>query len=266
MNKHGLLGLVMLLGIGGVGSAMGQEPDPAAVKRLMDKYIRADEVRKAASKPHPKPTPKPRPAPAADHDLIAWQSAEKCGTAACFEAYMEDYPNGRYAKMAKARLKTEPESKPEPESRPAVVTERPAPAARPTNQRFTDNSDGTITDNRTGLIWLKNANCFGRQDWSTAMASARSLANGACGLRDGSSARQWRLPSKDEWVALIDQNARNPALPAGYPFTDIQSGVYHSSTAFAPDASFALGAWIYGGRVGAYGPMNFYVWPVRDGR
>ena len=27
--------------------------------------------------------------------------------------------------------------------------------------RFTDNSDGTVTDNLTGLIWLKNANCFG---------------------------------------------------------------------------------------------------------
>ncbi len=27
--------------------------------------------------------------------------------------------------------------------------------------RFTDNGDGTVTDNQTGLIWLKNANCFG---------------------------------------------------------------------------------------------------------
>ena len=27
--------------------------------------------------------------------------------------------------------------------------------------RFTDNGDGTVTDNLTGLIWLKNANCFG---------------------------------------------------------------------------------------------------------
>ena len=25
--------------------------------------------------------------------------------------------------------------------------------------RFTDNADGTVTDNLTGLIWLKNANC-----------------------------------------------------------------------------------------------------------
>ena len=27
--------------------------------------------------------------------------------------------------------------------------------------RFTDNLDGTVTDNQTGLIWLKDANCFG---------------------------------------------------------------------------------------------------------
>ena len=26
--------------------------------------------------------------------------------------------------------------------------------------RFTDNSDGTVTDNLTGLIWLKDANCM----------------------------------------------------------------------------------------------------------
>jgi hypothetical protein len=27
--------------------------------------------------------------------------------------------------------------------------------------RFTDNGDGTVTDNLTGLIWLKNADCWG---------------------------------------------------------------------------------------------------------
>ncbi|MFH0343306.1 MAG: hypothetical protein ACHBNF_14550 [Chromatiales bacterium] len=27
------------------------------------------------------------------------------------------------------------------------------------NPRFTDNGDGTITDNLTGLMWLKDANC-----------------------------------------------------------------------------------------------------------
>jgi hypothetical protein len=30
--------------------------------------------------------------------------------------------------------------------------------------RFTDNADGTVTDNLTGLIWLRNADCFGGKD------------------------------------------------------------------------------------------------------
>ncbi|MEI2806936.1 MAG: SUMF1/EgtB/PvdO family nonheme iron enzyme [Albidovulum sp.] len=46
--------------------------------------------------------------PVPDHDLTAWQSAERCGTAACFRAYLEDYPQGRYAKMARARLQPVP--------------------------------------------------------------------------------------------------------------------------------------------------------------
>src|SRR5262249_33933161 len=36
--------------------------------------------------------------------------------------------------------------------------------------RFTDNQNGTITDNLTGLIWLKNANCPGiSRTWQTAL-------------------------------------------------------------------------------------------------
>ena len=37
------------------------------------------------------------------------------------------------------------------------------------NPRFTDNLDGTITDNLTGLIWLKDANCFGYRNWGEAI-------------------------------------------------------------------------------------------------
>ena len=35
----------------------------------------------------------------------------------------------------------------------------------PLKDRFTDNGDGTVTDNLTGLIWLKNADCFGSRTW-----------------------------------------------------------------------------------------------------
>jgi hypothetical protein len=38
--------------------------------------------------------------------------------------------------------------------------------------RFRDNCNGTVTDNLTGLIWLKNANCFGVQ-WTAALERHR---------------------------------------------------------------------------------------------
>jgi len=42
--------------------------------------------------------------------------------------------------------------------------------------RFTDNNDGTVTDNRTRLIWLKNANVTGDgEDWSDAFSDISEL-------------------------------------------------------------------------------------------
>ena len=44
--------------------------------------------------------------------------------------------------------------------------------------RFTDNGHGTVTDNQTGLICLKDANCFGENTWSQALSDCSSLAHG----------------------------------------------------------------------------------------
>lgn len=40
--------------------------------------------------------------------------------------------------------------------------------------RFTNNGDGTVTDNLTGLIWLTNADCFGTRTWTQALADAQA--------------------------------------------------------------------------------------------
>ncbi len=74
-----------------------------------------------------------------------------------------------------------------------------------TTYRYIDNIDGAVTDNRSGLIWLKNANCFGKKNWEIAMQSAANLMNGQCGLRDGSNMGMWRLPTKEEWEAMVDK-------------------------------------------------------------
>jgi hypothetical protein len=77
--------------------------------------------------------------------------------------------------------------------------------------RFTDNGDGTVRDNATGLIWLKNANCFGLRTWAQASMLANNLANGQCGLTDGSSAGDWRLPNIRELLSLVDFSRFTPA-------------------------------------------------------
>jgi len=56
----------------------------------------------------------------------------------------------------------------------------------------------TVTDNLTGLIWLKDANCssfFAPLSW-LMLSSLQWIIRGYCGLTDGSSAGDWRLPIK----------------------------------------------------------------------
>ena len=112
--------------------------------------------------------------------------------------------------------------------------------------RFTDNGDGTVTDNLTGLIWLRAANCFGTRDWATAVTDANGLASGSCGLSDSSSVGDWRLPSVRELQSLIDYSQFNPALPSANPFSGEQPRHYWSSTSYARYLPTAPGAWTIG--------------------
>ena len=134
--------------------------------------------------------------------------------------------------------------------------------------RFTDNGDGTVKDNLTGLIWLKNANCFGTRNWTTALNDANTLASGSCGLTDGSVARDWRLPNVREMFSLLQHNAGpTHPLPPGHPFLNYppSSSLYWTSTT---NAGFSQDAWIvYTGDVNGSRKTNaHYVWPVRGGQ
>jgi len=143
------------------------------------------------------------------------------------------------------------------------------------NPRFTDNGDGTVTDNLTGLIWLEDANCFGTRNWDNALSDSNGLASGSCGLTDGSIAGDWRLPNRNELASLVDKAYYSPALPdtagtgqwsEGDPFTGVQSNVYWSSTTSANGTTFAWYVYMDLGYVDyGYKSNNGYVWPVRGG-
>ena len=191
-----LLGLV-LLGVGLPGIAAGGEPDPEEVRRRMEKYEQ-DFTEEASKK---------APAPMVDYDHEAWKSAERCGKAACFRVYLEDYPKGRYAKMARARLESESESRP-------AAEERPKPPSRPVQtllvDRYRDNVDGTVTDVRTRLQWMRcslgqtwqGETCVGaakKYAWQAALDAVKALN------RQGgyASYRDWRVPKKKELQTLV---------------------------------------------------------------
>ena len=107
------------------------------------------------------------------------------------------------------------------------------------NPRFKDNGNGTVTDNLTKLIWLKNANAFSGRTWEQALSDANTLSSGSAGLTDGSKAGDWRLPNVKELQSLIDFAYYGPALSSasgksqwasGDAFIDVQSYYYWSST------------------------------------
>ena len=109
--------------------------------------------------------------------------------------------------------------------------------------RFTDHGDGTVSDSLTGLTWLKNAGCLAPAVWTTALTEVNGLANGACGLSDGSKAGDWRLPNIVELESMIDASASNPALPASNPFTGTSGAIYWSSTAYYGGQEGTTNAW-----------------------
>jgi len=75
-----------------------------------------------------------------------------------------------------------------------------------TVDRFLDNGDGTVTDCRTDLIWLKDADCFdGLNGLSNAPYASTLVSNinsGECGLTDGSVEGDWHLPTKEEMQGI----------------------------------------------------------------
>ncbi|MBK8986369.1 MAG: DUF1566 domain-containing protein [Chloroflexi bacterium] len=144
------------------------------------------------------------------------------------------------------------------------------------NPRFTINPNGTVTDNLTGLIWLRSANCWGTQLWANALSLANNLASGQCGLTDGSVAGDWRLPNVRELQSLLSYQRFNPALSDtsgtgpwsnGNPFLSVASNSYWTSTTYRGSTGNAFRVDMVSGVVFSTGKTTGYiVWPVRGGQ
>ena len=162
---------------------------------------------------------------------------------------------------------------------------------------YVDCGNGTVTDNRTGLVWLKNADCFGELDWFGAMALIAGLGDldcsvsegeGCdCGLSDGSSPGEWRLPSRKQWQAMVADAVAlgcvfgeygGPSITddsggscwqegPGNSFTGVQLSSYWSSSTnlTLPDSVFRM--WLPEAYLGTSSKtFTHYIWPARGGQ
>jgi hypothetical protein len=128
--------------------------------------------------------------------------------------------------------------------------------------RFTDNGDGTVTDNLTGLMWVQDANAA--RIWNSAIDDSYNLSFGNAGC--GSTYTDWRLPNIKELQSLIDYgNSSGPTLPSGHPFTYLHNSYWSSTSLCDPNTDFAYVVNINDGSTSfSEKTSSLHVWPVRD--
>jgi hypothetical protein len=139
-------------------------------------------------------------------------------------------------------------------------------AGCPSEGRFVDNGDGTVTDTCTGLMWQQDTadvNADGKIDgrdrlvWCDALAYCENLS--FAGHDD------WRLPNVRELHSIIDYGRFAPAIDP--VFGAVSDEWYWSSTSFffLPDLAFII---LFGSGVDGGGDRDgdpYYVRAVRIG-
>ena len=125
---------------------------------------------------------------------------------------------------------------------------------------FTDNGDGTVTDNVTGLIWQKVDG--GEMTWSNAVLYATT--NRVGGQSD------WRLPTAHEAFSILNQGTVSPALntnvftlsAAQYWWT-ADTQVSDATRVWAINAGGGIGAHRQDETISAGGTFRYHVRCVR---
>lgn len=145
--------------------------------------------------------------------------------------------------------------------------------------RFVDNTDGTVTDRLTGLIWLKDARCFDDTEtfnihgWEEGLDAIADFNTdpGSFSCEDYDVEKHqtgWRMPNYKEFWSLMDRSEKVPALTSGHPFLHTGPGInYWTSTTYAGGSDPV--AWIATPTInGIFDHMSKshgdpIVWPVR---
>jgi hypothetical protein len=120
---------------------------------------------------------------------------------------------------------------------------------------FIDNSDGTVTDTDTNLMWQQDA-VLSPYNWQEALSYCENLTL--------ASYNDWRLPNRNELQYIVDYTRYDPSID---PIFGTQSSYYWSSTTHAYGPYDAWYVFFFDGSVNhALKSEGFYVRAVRGGQ
>lgn len=133
--------------------------------------------------------------------------------------------------------------------------------------RFIDNGDGTITDNASGLMWVKDPSQLGGAFGTPGNPSLMKWNNAIdeCLALSYAGHNDWRLPNVKELITIIDYGTKDPSIDENF-FVCI-TYPYWSSTTYFGVTSGAWYVYFHHGDVQTEikGLGSFYVRPVRLG-
>ncbi len=120
---------------------------------------------------------------------------------------------------------------------------------------YSDNGDGTVTDNVTGLMWQQSPDMDGDGDIDAADKLTYDEALAGAGTFNLGGYSDWRLPTIKELYSLIDFSGVDPS---GYEGTDTSGLIPFIDTAYF---DFAYGDASAGERIidAQYASSNLYV-------
>jgi hypothetical protein len=115
-----------------------------------------------------------------------------------------------------------------------------------------------VLDKETGRVWEQSPDTTTR-DWFDGLRHCYTLEVGG---RKG-----WRLPTIEELMSLVDTSQPAPTLPAGHPFSNVQSLFYWSATTTRGTSSALMVDFTDGGLVTGDKVTSIrFVWCVRGGQ
>lgn len=122
--------------------------------------------------------------------------------------------------------------------------------------RFIKNSDGSVLDKQTGLIW--GPTLSDRMNWAAADKACKEFNLG--GHKD------WRLPTVNELFSLVDRKKYNPAIDIEF-FPDTKNDWYWTNEKYVGDSGCCWVVYFGNGSVyvGSKG-IDYFMRPVRVGK